>query len=250
MAASNTGGWVRRVGASGGGRSYRRRRPVNFYGILGLIFVFGLTSVGFARYNYRNPPAGPTSSYAALAIFACGSPVPSLAPNAGNYRALAGGVVESTTTGSPTLNQFASGYVGLKLTSSGLQFPAVSSKHPHSQSYSNGDKCPKGTKDAGRVGHVEIAYWPTLESSKPTLTTDPSTVPLTSRVQISIGFVPKGVTPPRPPASVIAAMDSAISASATATTTTTLPNTIPTNSTTTTNPTTTTTTKPTTTTTH
>ncbi len=220
MAASNTGGWVRKVGASGGGRTYRRRRPVNFYGVLGLIVVFGLGSVGFARYDYRNPPAGPTSSFAALAIFVCGSDVPSLAPSAGSFHALSGGVVESTTTGSPTLNQFTSAYPGLTLTSSTLQLPASGAKNSHATTYSNDEKCPGGTRDAGRVGHVEIAYWPTLESSKPTLTTDASSVPLSSRSQISLAFVPKGVTPPRPPASVIAAMNNAITGS-TATTTTT-----------------------------
>jgi len=222
VAASNTGGWVRRVGASGGGRTYRRRRPVNFYGVLGLIVVFGLGSVGFARYDYGHPPSGPTSTFAALAIFACGSDVPSLAPSAGSFHALAGGVVESTTTGSPTLNQFTSAYPGLELTSSTLRIPASGSKHSHATTYSNGDTCPRGSRDAGKVGQVEIAYWPTLESSKPTLTTDPSSVSLGSRAQITVAFVPKGVTPPRPPASVIAAMVSAIAGStATSTTSTT-----------------------------
>jgi hypothetical protein len=229
VAASNTGGWVRRVGASGGGRTYRRRRPVNFYGILGLIFVFGLASVGFARYDYRHPPSGPTQSFAALAIFACGSEVPSLPANAGNFHALSGGVVQSTTTGSPTLNQFTSAYAGLKLTSTELQVPILSAKHPHVKSYTNGDKCPHGTRDAGKVGHVEIAYWPTLGAATPTLTTDPSAVPLTSRVQISVAFVPLGVTPPRPPPGVIAAMVNQIGASSTSTTTTipTTPTTAP-----------------------
>jgi hypothetical protein len=226
VAASNTGGWVRRVGASGGGRTYRRRRPVNFYGILGLIVVFGLASVGFARYDYRHPPTGPTQSFAALAIFACGTEFRSLAANAGTFQAQPGGVVESTTTGSPTLNQFTSTYAGLKLTSTELQVPFTSKKHLHVKSYTNGDKCPHGTKDAGKVGHVEIAYWPTLGASTPTLATDPSTVPLTSRVQISVAFVPTGVTPPRPPAAVIAAMEGAIAnAAAAAATTTTIPTT-------------------------
>lgn len=189
-----------------------------------LIVVFGLASVGFARYDYANPPAGPSMSWAALAFFTCGSSVPSLAPSGGDFRALADGVVQSTTTGSPTLNQFTSAYPNLVLTSSTLQLPASGAKHPHARIYQNNEKCAKGTKDAGKVGHVEIAYWLTLESSKPTLTTNPSSVPLSSRVQISVAFLPTGVTPPRPPAAVISAMGVAIvnGATATSTTTTTL----------------------------
>jgi hypothetical protein len=185
-----------------------------------LIVVFGLASIGFARYDYRNPPAGPTKYFAALALFACGEGVSSLAPSVGNYAALAGGVVESTTTGSPTLNQFTSAYPGLELTSSTLQLPATSAKNSHVRTYKNGETCAKGTKDAGKAGHIEIAYWPTLGSPTPTLTTDPSSVPLGTRVQISVAFIPTGVTPPRPPSSVIAAMETAIQTAATATTTT------------------------------
>jgi hypothetical protein len=221
VAASNTGSWVRRVGSSGGGRTYRRRRPINFYGALVLIVVFGLASVGFARYDYRHPPAAPTTSYAALYFFTCGSGVPSLPPSAGDYAQLSDGVVASTTTGSPTLNQFTSAYPGLELTSSTLQLPATSAKHPHARIYKNGEKCGKGTRHAGKVGQVEIAYWPTLEASKPTLTTDPSSVPLSSRVQITVAFLPEGVTPPRPPESIISAMGSDISSGTTASTTTT-----------------------------
>jgi hypothetical protein len=244
VAASNTGSWVRRVGASGGGRSYHRRRPVNFYGILILIVVFGLASVGFARYDYRHPPSGPTQYYAALAFFTCGTSVPSLTPSAGNYKALTGGVLQSSTTGSPTLNQFTSAYPELALTSSSLQLPATSAKKSHVRVFKNGEKCGRHTKDAGKPGYVEIAYWPTLESAKPILTTNASSVPLSTRVQISVAFVPKGVTPPRPPASVISAMINAIAAGAAAaatTTTTTLPLGVTTTSTTTTSTTTTTT---------
>jgi hypothetical protein len=189
--------------------------------VLGLIVAFGLASVGFARYDYRHPPAGPTKSYAAIAFYACGELLPSLAPSVGTYQALAGGVLSSDTTGTPTLNQFVSAYPGLKLSSSELQLPAGTGKHAHPTTYTNDQKCPTGTKDAGKAGHVEIAYWPTLGSATPTLTTDPSSVPISTHVQISVAFLPTGVTPARPPASIIAAMESATGSAAIATTTTT-----------------------------
>lgn len=220
MASSNTGGWVRRVGASGGGRSYRRRRPLNYYGIIGVIAVFGLASVGFARYDYRHPPAGPSTSYAALAFYACGTSLPSLSPSAGSYHALAGGVVVSSTTGTPTLDHFVSAYPGLTLTSSELGLPASGAKHSHATTYTNDEKCPAGTRDAGKVGHLEIAYWPTLSAVTPTLTTNASTVPLSNNVRISVAFLPIGVTPAQPPEVVTKNMENAISGTASTTTTT------------------------------
>ena len=199
--------------------------------MLVLIAVFGLASVGFARYEYRHPPAGPTANYAALAFYACGTSYPSLPASAGKYHAITGGVVASSSTGTPTLDQFVAAYPTLTLTSSKLGLPApaptAKKKHPRAVTYTNDEKCPAGTRDAGKVGHVEIAYWPTLSSSKPTLTTNPGSVPITSPVQISVAFVPTGVTPPRPPAAIISNMEDVINGTPASTTTTssTLPHT-------------------------
>jgi len=252
VTASRTGGWVRRVGSAGGGRTYRRRRPINFYGALGAICVVGISSVALARYDYQHPPgpaavAHPTTAdiwYAALGISTCGHQQPALAQNptaiaAGAY-ALPSGVIEvhpllpSQTGHHATLQLFVSGYTGLEVTKTALVLPPVG-KAKKPTHWTTGTTCPAGTKDAGKKGHVEIASWANASSS-PTLTTNPADVRFTPNMLITIGFVPQGVVPPMPPNSAIRAMFVAHNA----TTTTLLPPTTSLPGTTTTAPATTT----------
>ena len=251
MAESNTGSWVRRVGASGGGRTYRRQRPVNFYGVLVIIVILGLLSVAFARYEYRHPanasttpPTVGTTWFAALGTNACGSQQPPLSPNPitlGGYHALSFGALKIAPTKASeagenaTLQKFIDGYLGLKVTSQTLAIPGLRGLPNAATTWNTGDKCAKGTKDAGKVGHVEIAYWPNIIVKKPTISTDPTKVRFTPNMLITFFFGPEGTTPPKPPESAIKAMLNAALTSQ-ATTTTLLP------VTTTTQPTTTTTT--------
>ena len=80
VANSSTGKWVSRVGASGGSKAYKKARPSNYYGILGLIVVLGLLSTVLARYDYQHPAAAVTGTaptvgttwFAALSVQACG----------------------------------------------------------------------------------------------------------------------------------------------------------------------------------
>ncbi|HEV3328634.1 MAG TPA: hypothetical protein VGZ33_04500, partial [Acidimicrobiales bacterium] len=142
MTASNTGGWVRKVGSSGGGRTYRRRRPINFYGLLVVICVLGVASIALARYDYQHPAAAapkqpPTIGerwFAALGITTCGVRQPALAPNptaqASGFSALAGGVIQvapvaANQTGThATLERFVAAYKGLHVAPAVLVFPA------------------------------------------------------------------------------------------------------------------------------
>ncbi len=55
MAKSTSGKWVSRVGAAGGGKTYKRTHPGNFYGALALIVALGLLLVVYSRYEYQNP---------------------------------------------------------------------------------------------------------------------------------------------------------------------------------------------------
>ncbi|NBV25851.1 MAG: hypothetical protein EBR99_00820, partial [Actinobacteria bacterium] len=87
MAKSNSGKWVSRVGAGGGGKAYRKTRPMNYYGAITLIVVLGLLSVVYSRYEYQNPasaeaPAIGTTWYAAFKGEACGTTMPALSANA------------------------------------------------------------------------------------------------------------------------------------------------------------------------
>ncbi len=216
MTASNTGSWVRRVGAAGGGRTYRRRRPINYYGALGLILVLGVFSVGFARYDYRKgPPTLPAPAVVALGISTCGTQVPSLAPDPSSsllgYQMLEHGVLEVAPVtfaqaGDLTLASFVKSYTGLSATKAQLIVP-VGTKG-HKARHVTGKVCPKGTKDHGKVGHVEFAVWSGVGVTTPSLlTTNPAKVSLSNGELVTIGFVPDGVTPPQPPASVIGAME-------------------------------------------
>ena len=53
-----------------------------------------------------------------------------------------------------TLGKFADGYTGLTLTNTKLKYPSTKATE-----YTNGEKCPAGTPDAGKVGIVQARSW-------------------------------------------------------------------------------------------
>jgi hypothetical protein len=242
VATSNTGGWVRRVGSSGGGRTYRKRRPFNFYGVVVVVVVLGFASIAWARYEYNHPAAAassiaPTVSdnwYEALGLNACGHQLPALPANSSaivtGYGAVKGGVIDvqpKATSESGTksnLSLFVDSYTGLTVSKSSLIVPvARTTKEGKASSltYTTGTVCPKGTPDAGKKGAVEIATWPDVSSTTPHLYTSPSAVRFTAAsMLITIAFEPAGAVPPKPPASAIAL---ALAGPPQSTTTTTAP---------------------------
>jgi hypothetical protein len=251
---------VRRVGASGGGRTYRRQRPVNFYGVIALIVVLGTLSIIWARYEYQHPtgaaaatpPAVGTTWYSGLGITACGVAQPELAPQPGSvsgFTAQANSLIRvspanKTFAGTnATLDKFVSGYKGLVVTASELALPGKNGAADPATTWKTGEKCPAGTKDAGQTGEVQIAVWPNVISTKPTLTTSSSSVKFAPRQLITFYFGPKGVTPPKPSTTTIAALLQASATAGTTTTTQTIKVTPTTAATTTTSASTTTTSK-------
>ncbi len=169
-----TGKWVERAATTGGGRTYRGQMPVNWYASLVVICIVGLLLVGFSRYQRTHQAASssgpPTTSqrwYAALGIDICGTMQPDLpaSTNTGQTGLIANGngVVtiapknSSESGANATLGKFVSGYHGLELTSSTLQYPG---KAP----MTNGDVCPKGTPQAGKPGVVIVDSWPNFTS--------------------------------------------------------------------------------------
>jgi serine/threonine-protein kinase len=133
------------------------------------------------------------------------------------------------------LGKFVSGYKGLQLTSSTLQYPGKTL-------YTNGDVCPKGTPDSGKAGVVIVDYWPSFSAKgKGTQPSgDPQDLLFTNGQLITMAFIPATATVPKP-TRAIAALITALE-SASVSTTTTLPTTATTTpSTTTTTPSTTTT---------
>jgi hypothetical protein len=262
VAKSNSGKWVSRVGSAGGGKTYRKSRPANFYGALFVIVVLGLALTAFSKYEYEHPtkkavapvvaPAIGSVQYAALAIDNCGTTLPYLQTDT-SYKGggfLVGGdnVVRLTPLTAAdaghnaNLKTFANEYAGLKLTSTELAVPKADGVANPKTTFKNGEDCAAGTKYAGKPGKVVYAYWTTLAQKSPTLTTNPAKIHFYKDLRVTMAFLPTGVTPTAPAEKSVDEM--VLDATTpTTTTTTTLP------TTTTTAPLTTTTTTPTTTTT-
>jgi hypothetical protein len=111
-----------------------------------------------------------------------------------------------------TLSQFVAGYPGMLLTSTTIRSPGGAK-------FTNGEKCPTGTPDAGKAGVVVVAYWENVEAktSKPA-PADPGQLKLGSNSLVTMAFVPSGTTVPKPPGTVVVAV---LQASSTSTSTTT-----------------------------
>jgi len=244
---TETGKWVARAAATGGGRTYRGQRPMKWYASLVLICLLGVALVVYSRYERQHPtataPTIGTQWFAAIAWDVCGTLQPDLPqnPNAASSPGIATpgyGVISiapltaKDAGNNATLGRFVDSYPGLVLTPSALRLPGKTIHH-------NGDKCASGTPDAGKAGTVQVRVWPNFTAAGSLYSGDPSSLKLANAQLITVAFVPSGASIPKPSAQSIAAMQQAISASqaASSTTTTTLPSTstttVPTGSTTT-----------------
>jgi len=273
MANNSTGKWVQRAATTGGGRTYRGQMPVNWYASLALIIIVGLGLVGLSRYQLTHrttssagPPTTTQTWYVGLGIDICGTMQPNLPANtpksttstaARGITANGNGVVtvapasSSEAGANATLGKFVSGYKGLVLTDSTLQYPGKSV-------YANGDVCAKGTPDAGKPGVVIVYSWPNFTAKQGSETPgDPQNLLFQNGQMITMAFIPTDTTVPKPPASVITSLITADESgptptttvpSATSATSTTIPvstsTTAPKSATATTNPSATSTTKP------
>jgi hypothetical protein len=259
VAKSTSGKLVSRVGAAGGGKTYRKARPANYYGVLAVVCILGLVLVVYSRYQYQNPSHHHTVStppligktyYFALAADNCGTALPALTQDPtykGSYHVQSSGIVNLTPAVSAnagknaTLANFATQYPGLTVSSSTLAIPGKAGAKNPATTFTNGATCATGTKYAGKKGQVEYAYWTSLGQTAPTITTDPSAIHLSNELRVTMAFVPKGVTPLAPST---AAVDEMVLLVTTPTTTTSAPTTTTTAPTTTTTGATTTTSSP------
>jgi len=243
VAKSATGRWVSRVGASGGGKAYKKTRPGNFYGALAVIVILGLVATVFARYDYQHPPKNPagiapkigTTWYAGLSIQACGKTLPFLADDTtlkgqGMY-ALTDGVIRispasaADSGNNATLAQFGNEYPGLLISTSQMNIPknVLGAANPKT-SFTNGHACPAGTPDAGQVGKVTYASW-SPGQKKAKITTNPATIKFAPELRVAIGFEPVGVKLAPPTRKTV---DAVLTATLTSTTTTTIATVVPT----------------------
>lgn len=239
MAREDAGKWVARAGATGGGRTYRARVPYRWYLGLVLIVILGVFLVAYSRYERLHPVTaavvGPTTSdhwVAGLVFDVCGTAQQTLAASPVQQSLTAGfyssgdGVIQiqpksSADTGAnATLGRFTSQYAGMKLTATSLGLP----KKPV---YTDGEKCPAGTPDAGKTGELVAKILPSATaptSSTQTQNGDLRTVRFSQTLElITVAFVPNGATVPRPDGAVVTAVLNAQNATTATTTATTAP---------------------------
>jgi hypothetical protein len=240
MARNSTGKWVERAATTGGGRTYRGQMPVNWYASLAAICIVGLLLIGFSRYQRTHqstsssgPPTTSQVWHAALGIDICGTVKPNLP--ASTNTAKAGLITDGTgvvtiapknsseSGGNATLGKFVSGYTGLELSSSTLQYPGT-------PALTNGDVCPKGTPDAGKPGVVIVDSWPNSSSKGSGTETNgaPQDLLFANGQLITMAFIPAtGSSVPKPPGKAIASLLTELNQGA-PTTATTAPTTAPT----------------------
>jgi hypothetical protein len=243
VAKSNSGKWVSRVGAAGGGKTYRKARPANYYGILAVIVILGLVATVYSRYEYQNPvkkhvaaavaPKIGSVLYAGLSIQACGKTLPYLTPDStaglgfivGPDDVVRLSPVSAADAGNnATLQTLASEFNGLILSKTEIGVPTAKGTPDPKTTYKNGDTCATGTPDAGKTGKVEYAYWTSFAQKTPTITTNPAKIKFSKELQVTLAFEPTGVVP-SPPSKATDNQMVYNTVTPTTTTTTTLPTT-------------------------
>jgi hypothetical protein len=214
--------------------------PVNWYAALVLIVLLGIGSVVLARYHYSKgasavqPTVGQTW-HAALAFDICGTTQPALAATAsgspngltttGSGVVLIAPKVGSESGKNATVGKFTTEDATVKLTDSSVQYPG-------GMAYKNGQKCAKGTPDAGQVGVVRARAW-TLSSAVQAsgkevkllgghYTSKPASLRFVNRQLITVGFGPASKPIPKVPASTELALVQVVSGTAAPVTTTTV----------------------------
>jgi hypothetical protein len=221
---------VARVAATGGGRSYGGHRSGLWYLVMTAIVVLGLASIAYSKYELVSgkPKSSSSSSsklYAGFAVDICGQIQPSLGPTSTKktlpVTTTGSGVIQINTKASggshPTLGDLVSATHGMVLTPSKLHMPGAK------KTWSNGDRCPSTSKAekaldvtsskaaAGKPGYVRVVTWKNDLATKSTVVKDPSSLVLHANEMVTIAFLPKGVSVPKPPTSVA---DAVIKASA------------------------------------
>ena len=223
VAKSAVGKWVSRVGASGGGKAYKKTRPGNYYGALVVIVVLGLVATIYSRYEYQNPataagstpPAIGTTWYAALSVDVCGTTLPFLSADTTaklGFIVLPSNVIRISPVSTAdagnnaTLSQFALEYPGLIASSTELAIPTSRGNSNPATTYHNGETCPTHTKYAGKSGQISYAYWTSFGQKTPVITTNPSSIKFAQFLRVTMAFLPANVTPLPPQQTSVNAM--------------------------------------------
>jgi hypothetical protein len=241
MARSDTGKWVARAASTGGGRTYRGRRPAKWYSALVLLCILGVAIVWFSRYERQHPsaagqPAIGTHWVAALSFDICGTiqaNVPANPNASAGIRTEGDGLIQIQPTSpsdagaNATLGRFARTYPGMILNSISVRYPGQRSGTV-GRTFTNGNRCPAGTPDAHQRGVVQVRVWPSFTSQTSIDAGNPDNLRLQNGQLITVAFLPNGKPIPKPPSSVITTLlqtMSTINSGASSSTTTTSPTT-------------------------
>jgi hypothetical protein len=192
--------------------------PVKWYSSLVLICLLGVALIVYSRYERQHPPPATQPAigahwYQALGFDICGTFEPNLPlnPNASTapvpgIRTEGDGVIQvvpttaADTGNNATLARFVTSYPNLKVSSGLVQLPGK-------PRYTNSQKCPAGSSDAGKPGQVVIKMWPSFTppgSNNPVVFHDPAAIKLADGQLITVAFVPSGATIPKPAKSITA----------------------------------------------
>ncbi|HZT65595.1 MAG TPA: hypothetical protein VFA11_07380 [Acidimicrobiales bacterium] len=208
MPRGSVGKRVARAAATGGGRvSTRRNTPWSWYISMAVIVVLGTALVGWSRHQKfaavnaaktGTPPTLYDHWHEAFAFDICGTleanpPQNPDLSSAGLHTHGDGNIhIEpqspQDTGHNATLGRFVSLYPGMQLTSDTVQYPGL-------RAYHNGDKC------GSKTGYVQVYVWdsPTAKTGH-LVKGNPASLLLKNGQMITIGFLPKGATIPKPPA--------------------------------------------------
>lgn len=230
MAKGSIGKQVARAAATGGGRTSRGEIPLVFYGGLALISVLGILVVGYSRYELQHPVSKPVVHPVigdnwnfAFGVYDCNSFLPNLptikASSKASFTTTGNGIINLSPKVAAdegkgaTLGKFASDYKGLKFSSKSVVYPG------------------KGTISAGatcngKPTQLETSVWSSLLDTHPKIYAgSPANVVISSNDElVTVGFVPKGKSLPKPSSATQLANVTTTTTSAPASTTTTAAN--------------------------
>src|SRR5690348_13228638 len=214
MARGSYGRRVARAAATGGGRaSARRNTPWSWWVTMSVIVVVGVALVAYSRQERLHPASAaadktpPTLSAnwtEGISFDLCGTIQPDLAASPSStkigIKTSGKGVINlqpltnADTGHHATLGRFASYYPGLTLTASSIKLPG-------GKLYKNGDSC------GSKAGVLQVKTWsnPTAQTGKLYSGAAPDLL-LADGQLITVAFVPKGASIPKPGGTVVTAV--------------------------------------------
>ncbi len=233
MAKESLGYKVARAARTGGHRRGAGRTLETFHIIFVVIIVLGIGLVYYSRAEALNgtvanstPPTTKQTWFSAVDFDVCGTILPNLPQNPGLYSPTTGKIkLGFYTTGNglitihplnhtqagnnAVLSQFFSNYPGLVVTPSELKLPGR-------PAHKTGGKCNLKTAS------VTTEVWSSgLGTSGQVLTNNFNSFLFQNDLEITIAYLPNGVSVPKPPSSLIQAMFNAKPTTSNSTTTTT-----------------------------